>query len=215
MSRDRRRWLLAYALGETAGIGVAAAAFAALSGPLDGTSLGVRLGSWTVGVAAGVVEGGALGTFTWLVLRHRLPLLRARRWIGATAAVAASCWALGMLPSTLNSTAATESGAEQAGPPGWLLVVAIPVGGIVGGALIGAAQAWALRGVAGRRGRWVVRNAMAWSVGLAVIGAVAFGVPGQWPVAATAAAGVLAGATAGSVVGAITGAALPQPVDAP
>ena len=81
------RWTGANAAGELVGLGGVALAIALLAphlGDLPGplTSLGI--------VLLGLFEGVVVGAAQWWVLRRRLPALRARAWIAASAASSAA-----------------------------------------------------------------------------------------------------------------------------
>jgi hypothetical protein len=185
------RWTAACVGGEVIGIGAAAAAMTILSGPV-----------WTFAgaVAAGAVEGFALGGLQWLALRRKVAALPARRWIGATAALAVAGWAAGMLPSTL-------AGGDATGPTPavWLLALLTVAGGLGAGAAIGGVQAWALRRYAtGRRG-WVAVNAAGWALAFCWIFLLAALPTGGWPWWTVAAIGLAAGCLSGLSVGVVTG----------
>lgn len=209
------RWIAACIAGEAAGIGVAAGVFAGLDAAVGEPRTGLaRALVWLALVAAGAVEGSALGGLQWAVLRRQLPTLPARRWVGATVALAAFAWGIGMLPSTLAGPTSTT---ESAGPqlPGWLGVVLMVVGGLGAGAAIGAVQAWAARGYATGRTGWIVANAVGWALALTWIFTLA-GLPdADWPAWAIALDGITAGVLSGATVGLVTGAWLPrlQPLD--
>jgi hypothetical protein len=201
---ERLRWVLACLVGEAMGIAVAAGGFWASDVVYpEPRGAAARVAGWLVVVTAGAIEGAALGTATWWVLRDRIPALPAVRWIGAMIAVAAAGWAVGMLPSTVNTSAV-----DGAGPPWWLGLLVIAVGGAAGGAVVGAAQAWALRGFASGLGRWVVLNTVAWPLALLEIFAVAGLARPSLPVGAVLAIGGLAGIGSGLVVGLVTGLGL-------
>ncbi|MEQ1827875.1 MAG: hypothetical protein ABL921_18085 [Pirellula sp.] len=61
----------------------------------------------------------------WLVLRERLPRLRAAEWIGATVALAMTAIFFGASLPTAES-------------PGWLIAILGTTGGLLGGILLGA-----------------------------------------------------------------------------
>ena len=82
----------------------------------------------------------------------------------ATVLLAGAGWAGVSAPAALAGPAG--SGAE----PAQALVVASGAAlGLVMGALLGAAQAWALRGHVEHPGRWVTANAVAWVPAMAVV----------------------------------------------
>jgi hypothetical protein len=111
-------------------------------------------------VAAGAVEGAVLGWSQARVLKHRIPALSVRRWIGGTAAAASLAWFIGLLP-----------GAYPEVWQGWQLGARIVVGALAGTVLlcsIGFAQWLELRRHLPRSGSWVAGSAAAWCLGLAV-----------------------------------------------
>jgi hypothetical protein len=107
-----RRWVVANALGEALGLGLAAVPGIALLDP-DAPALPPLLTAGGM-VAGGCLEGHVVGTAQWLALRRALPRLTRRAWVAASVAGAALAWALGMLPSTLMA----GDGAGDGGPGG-------------------------------------------------------------------------------------------------
>ena len=89
-----RRWILRVGVAEAAGFAVAAAAGASLA--FVGAPASI---AYPVAIAAGAVEGLALGAGQYSAMQSRRPSRAV--WLGATAAGAALAWALGMLPSTI------------------------------------------------------------------------------------------------------------------
>jgi hypothetical protein len=193
------RWTAACVTGEVIGIGTAAAVVTTLDSPIW---------TWLGAIAAGAVEGFALGGLQWLALRRKLTALPARRWIGATVALAVTGWAAGMLPSTL---AGENTGGSAGGAPAaWLIALLAVAGGLGAGAAVGAVQAWAMRGYAtGRRG-WVAVNAVGWTLALCWIFLFAALPAADWPWWTVAGSGLLAGAASGITVGVVTGMWLPR-----
>jgi hypothetical protein len=199
-----RRWVVANALGEALGLGLAAGMGVALLGP-GAPTLPPLLTAGAM-VAVGCLEGYVVGTAQSLALRPALPGLTRRAWVAATVAGAALAWALGMLPSTL----ATGDGG---GGPGALaetsdlvmygLAAAM---GVVLGPLLGWAQWLVLRRHARGAGRWVWANAAAWAVGMPIVFAGAGQAPPAGPLAVPFVLAVLA--AAGGAVGAVHGAVL-------
>jgi hypothetical protein len=193
------RWTAACVAGELIGIGTAAAVLTNLSSPIW---------AWLGAIGAGTVEGFALGGLQWLALRRKLAALPARRWVGATVALAVTGWAAGMLPSTLAGE--DTGGSAGTAPAAWLLALLAVAGGLAGGAAVGAVQAWAMRGYAtGRRG-WVAVNAAGWALALCWIFLFAALPAADWPWWTIAGSGLLAGAASGITVGVVTGMWLPR-----
>lgn len=203
------RWIMANGLAEFVGL-TATMALAAGSFTLnDRVSLPVGL-LMALGVAAlgAAVEGIAVGGAQWWAVRQVLPDLPARDWIVATAIGAFVAWSLGMLPSTLLSSAgaATSSAAAPAAEPplGLQLLLAAGMGAVLG-PFLGVPQWRVLRRVVPRSGRWVLANVVAWAAGMPMI-FLATSLIGAddpaWRIAAIVAAGCL---MAGLVVGAVHG----------
>ena len=213
-----RQWVVACSAGELLGFGAAALwAFAAfrLSG-MDPVSPGARVGVLALMVLAGVMEGAVLGALQWSALRRGFRRLRARSWIGATVAVAALGWFLGMLPSTLMPPApvAPEPAWE---PPLVVVLAAAAVFGAIAGAAFGLAQWLVLRRHAYDARRWIFANALGWATGLpwsflaGTLGDLSESVP------RAVVLGALAGTLMGASVALVTGHALSriQPLEAP
>lgn len=199
-----RRWTglcaAAEAIGMTAAAAAATAAAALTDGPRTGTQVG---GAVALVLGAGLVEGVALGGLQAYGLRRPLPGLPVGRWVAATVLVAGLGWAAGAVPSVL-------SPAGGAAGPGLLVVVpgALAVG-IALGAVLGAAQATALRGLVRFPWRWVTANAMAWGPAMVLLFLGATAPAETWSPLAVAATGTLTGAGAGTALGLLTGAWLP------
>ncbi|MFZ0325325.1 MAG: hypothetical protein WAN48_14495 [Actinomycetes bacterium] len=169
--------------------------------------------TWVATTGGGVVEGLAIALFTYPLLQGWLPQLRRQRWVGATVGVTLLGWALGSAPSTIVAGALGGLGAgpEQSGsaaPAEPSLTVILPagaVGGLLLGAVFGAAQGWALRPHLAHPWRWIPVNAVGWALALAVImlGATSApaGLPWPWLLCWGAVTGVLAGLTIGTVTG--------------
>lgn len=198
------RWSFACAAGELLGIAAAAGAAALLATrmgePATPAEKALALG---VMVAAGVLEGTLVGAFQWRVLRRRFPAVPARGWIGATAAVAAAGWSLGMLPSLLQPAPAADAPAPEL-PLATVGVLALGLG-LLAGAMFGAGQWTVLRRHARHAGRWIAANALGWGVGITWIYLAAAVVEPGTPTAAVALTGALSGVAAGLTLGLVTG----------
>jgi len=190
-----RRWVLACAAAEA--VGMAAAAGAARASESTGPVTGLGLV-----VAGGLVEGSALGLLQANAIHDLVG--RRRPWVLVTVLVAGLGWAAGSAPATL-------SGAETDGaPPPLGLVLLGAVGlGLVMGAVLGAAQAAALRGRVRHPWRWAPANACAWAVAMPVIFVGASTAGATWPWPLVVGYGALTGALAGTALGVVTGAWLP------
>lgn len=193
-------WVLATALGEFVGFAVPAAVGAVAAWALEGkagtfaniTMLGIM-------VSAGLAEGAVLGFAQGTVLRRYIPNMARREWVVATALAAGLAWTIGMIPSTLRDLTAIN--------PAILVFGGILLGAIFV-ASIGFAQWLILRRYIQKAGWWVLANALAWPLGVAVpFGGIAM-VPDGAPAVAYIVVGVVSGLMMGVVVGAITGMAL-------
>ena len=163
-------WLRAVTLGELLGFtSTALVAFIGLSVGGHPNTVVARIVALIVMTMAGVLEGAALGFFQWRALRRWLPDLSPRRFVGATIAVAAGGWFLGMsvplLGTIFADTSAHAGGAT--GGPGPAAVAMFAVGfGAVAGALFGIAQGVALKPHVRGVGVWIAGNAAGWATGL-------------------------------------------------
>jgi hypothetical protein len=150
-------------------------------------------------VAGGLVEGLALGGAQAGQLARWHPALRRGRYVAATVLVAGLGWALASAPSAL----AGDDGGS--GPPMLLMALGGAGIGLAMGPLLGAAQAWALRGAVEHPWRWVGANTAAWPLAMAVI-FVGAGTPAaDWPLAWLLLDGAATGALAGAVLGLVSG----------
>ena len=183
------RWVVAFVAGEIVGFGLAMT-LGFTTAPVIDQLPGVAAFVVTIAVAAlaGVIEGGVVGWAQWSVARHLLPAVREWDWIRATAAGGAVAWAIGM---TLGTSLSFKH------EPPWLVVtLAAAALGVLVGAIFGVAQWTVLRHHVAGAGRWIVANAAAWAVGIAV----AFGGIGAVPNDAPLVAFILAGMATGAVM---------------
>jgi hypothetical protein len=150
-------------------------------------------------ILAGIGEATILGTAQWRVLRHALPALSRRAWVGAIAAGAGVAWALGLLPSTLDALVSLP----------WAFLLAAWVG-LAPPLLctIGVAQWLVLRRHLRDAGRWIVANVLGWLLGLPVTFIGPALVPDGSPPAVWAAVFLGCGLLMGAIVGAVTGRTL-------
>jgi hypothetical protein len=194
-------WVLACAVAETVGMAASAGAARAAS------STGVVTGFLFI-LAGGLVEGTGLGLLQATVLRDRLGGRRTP-WLLVTVLVAGVGWAAGSAPAAL-------SGDDSGSPPplGSVLLGAAAMG-LVMGAVLGAAQAGALRGHARHPWRWCAANACGWAVAMPVVFLGATTAGAGWPWLLVVGYGALTGAVAGTALGAVTGAWLPSLDGAP
>jgi hypothetical protein len=187
----RRRWTLAFVLGELVGFVPPAATGAALGAAGASDALLV-----TALVLAGLLEGAAIGTAQAYVLRRVLPALPPLRWVLATALGAALAWLAGMGGVAL---------VQAAGPVAWWVVAP---GMVVGLLAMGTLQWWVLRRHVPHSGRWVPVTSGAWLLGVMIPVAALSLTPNAWPPAAFAVVGVVAAVAMGATVGLLTGGTL-------
>ncbi|WP_431925887.1 hypothetical protein [Amycolatopsis tucumanensis] len=185
-------WFWIVTLAEFAGFAVPAGVGALTAGSAPAVAVPALL-------AAGAVEGAALGCGQALVLRHALPALRTRRWIAATSAGAVLAYLAGTIPAAaeVDRWSPVEAGA------------AAVVLGLVLLASLGTAQWPLLRRHLSRAWRWILVTAVAWLAGLGVFLAVTMPLwhEGQ-ALAATVLIGVGGGLLMAATTSAVTGFAL-------
>jgi hypothetical protein len=159
------RWITVTVLGEAIGFGGAMALGRGVIALVGEPDVGPMAEILILGLSAvaGLVEGACLGLAQWLVLRRVFPRLPLRHWVLATALGAALAWVIGM---------SAGSHTPNQPPPAPVLAAIVVAGGLVVGALLGAAQALALRrhiagvpGVSGV-GPWILASAVGWMIGL-------------------------------------------------
>lgn len=195
----RRRWTVAFVVGELVGFvapAVTGAALAAADAPDVALVVGLTV--------AGVVEGLCLGVAQAHVLARDVPGVERGQWIRGTAAGAGLAWFVGMGGGAL-------MGSEIA-PPGVLLMLLVPAW-TMGLLAMGALQWLVLRRVVPRSGRWVWVSAGAWLVGVMIPVAALSAAPNSWPPAVHAVIGVGAAVVMGCTVGLITGATMQRLVE--
>ncbi|MGV9665243.1 hypothetical protein [Nocardia niigatensis] len=192
----RRRWFTRVTTGEFLGF-LAPAIGGALTAHASAAVL------VTVMLAAGAVEGMALGYFQAGVLRTVLSRLRIRDWMTVTAAGAVVAWSVGVLPMI--------AGERFGGWPAWAQIPVAVAGALIVVFSLGVAQWTVLRRFTDRAALWILANAVAWIGGLIAFMLVAppLWQPGQPPIL-VAAIGVLAGAVMAAVMAWVTGAFLPR-----
>ena len=193
-----RRWVVAFAVGELVGFGLLPAMLGALAfeltGGMNATPRALLL--YLVAIVTGFGEGAVLALFQLRVLRGVFPDLDARGFVVATGTAASVAWAAGMLVPTLDDVVGLST-PIQIGLWVAAAVVILPS--------IGIAQAWALRGVVERPGRWIVGNVLGWLLGLPWTFVLPALVPDGAPIGAFVAAMIVGGAVMGATAGAVTG----------
>ncbi len=192
-----RGWVLAATVGELVGFGLATLAGMVVGSASEGITGPAGVLAWVGAVVlVGAVEGTALGSAQWWVLRRYLPQMTWRRWVGATAASGILAWGLGMgLGQNLDLNAIPLPFLAVGG---FVMVVTL-------GAILGLGQAWALHPTTPHAAWWVPANALAWTVGLAIAFAGTALIP-DWtnlPVVALlgGATGLLMGASTAAITG--------------
>lgn len=205
-----RRWVVANALGELAGLGtVAAVGFFVFQRAGEPTDITQALAFAAVFVFLGALEGLIIGLAQRQVLRTLLPSVRG--WVLATVVGAMVAWAVGMVPSTVASLMQHGATATAAPfePPLFLILLLAAGLGAVAGPLLAAFQWLSLRKVLpGKAWLWLPANAVAWALGMPAIflGAQANQLTSSTPVIAFLVA--LSILSAGAVVGAVHGRVL-------
>ncbi|MDX2010768.1 MAG: NAD(P)-binding oxidoreductase [Myxococcaceae bacterium] len=159
-------WLLRCGLAEFLGITLAAVAAVGLNwlvGEPDTT-----MERWLVYASfllTGAAEGAFIGLGQGTLLKRLVPSLPLGTFVGATMLPAVLAWAVGMAPSTFFVEPST-TGAPMEEPSTWVVLLVSAAGGAVGGALIGAAQALALRRSVESVKGWVLATVLGWALAL-------------------------------------------------
>jgi hypothetical protein len=173
-SRLYSRWIAANGLAEAAGLGttmiLGRAMAPALGREADVTA--ILLAAAAAVILGILLEGVVVGGAQAWVLRGALPDLSAAGWIRATMIGAGLAWLLGMVPSTM--AALMVSPPPSGAVPGGDFSSAAQYGlavllGAVTGPVLGLAQWLVLRPHVPRASRWILANAVAWALGMAVI----------------------------------------------
>jgi hypothetical protein len=164
-----QRWVAANALGELVGLG-AVAAIGLLARPLimESEGMGEHLIFAFIMVLAGGIEGVAVGYAQWRALRHELPTVHRREWVGATVVGALIAWGLGMMPSVLMGGTGPDGTPPATIEPEVRLMLATAMGAALG-AVLAFPQIRVLRSHLERSWLWAVANAVAWAVAMPII----------------------------------------------
>jgi hypothetical protein len=176
----RRGWTLAMA----AAIGVA--------GLVNGGLLGFLLFLPTGRLMAGTVEGGLIATAAYLVLRHHSIPVDVRRLLLATIIADVVRWHIPL-------------GNYPVQPPTFGAAL---VKGVLDGAVLGAAQAWALRLGGVTRSAWVLASVAGWAVALQWFSVATKLFSPQTMMTAPLIPSVVIGTVSGLLVGAVTALAV-------
>jgi hypothetical protein len=194
-----RSWVEACVLAEAVGMTAAAGAARSATALTDHDIPRAALLGLLLIVLGGVVEGTALGWLQARALARLLGPTGRRRWLLATVLVAGIGWAAASAPAAL----AGDDGGGQ--PPLLLVLVGAAVLGTVMGAVLGSAQAWALRHQVRHPWRWVFGSAAGWTAAMPVIFVGATGVDAAWAWWLVLPAGAVTGAVAGALLGLVSG----------
>jgi hypothetical protein len=196
------RWVLANLAGEGIGFGLTMLIGIQAAGTLASLASAALFAAMLAMVLlVGILEGAAVGSAQWLVLRRILPGLPLRAWAAATMVGAIVAWGVGM---ALGSLAGDRLEAATEGFP---LLPALMIG-MVAGSILSCSQWVVLRPRVARAGWWVPAHAAAWAVGMAVAFA---GLRGMTEELSPVAIAVVAAGTAlavGFIVAATTGVVL-------
>ncbi|HEX6311358.1 MAG TPA: hypothetical protein VF152_06995 [Acidimicrobiia bacterium] len=194
LGRLRRRWTLAFLVGELVGFVPPAVTGASLA------AAGVSDAALVVGLTvAGLLEGAALGAAQAWVLARSAPAVDRRAWVLATTAAAGFAWFVGMSGGALAGSAVA--------PPAVLAAVLAPAW-VAALLSMGYAQWLVLRRTVPASGRWVWVTAGAWLLGVMIPVVALSAAPDGWPGWIHAVVGVLAAVAMGLTVGALTGRTL-------
>ena len=192
----RRRWTLAFVIGELVGFippAVTGATLASLGAPDVVLVVGLSL--------AGILEGATIGVAQARVLARYAPDIDGRDWVVATAAAGGFAWFVGMGGGALMSA--------DAAPPALIAVVLVPAWGAALVAM-GYAQWRVLQRTIPISGRWIRVTAGAWLLGVTIPVVALSSAPNDWPGWVHACIGVLAAIAMGLTVGVLTGRTLEQ-----
>jgi len=200
------RWVAACTAGEFVGIGTATGtALAANTWIGEPGSTPTRLAMLATFAVVGAIEGAALAFLQWLVLRSRLPRLRAGEWIAPTVAIAVAGWVVGMTPSLLIGPPEPPSSVAPSEPSLLAVLLLAALAGAAAGLCFGVAQWFVLRRHAERARQWIWIHVPAWALAMAAIFLGATLPTTEWPVWAIGVSGVGGGVFGGLLLGAVTG----------
>jgi len=207
-SSDRRlwfRWILANALGEIVGLGLAALVgfWFVLNYDKDQTAATILMTAFLM-ILAGTFEGVVVGLAQSFVLRSAIEDLKTKVWITATAIGAFLAWTLGGIPSvamSLNAQATAVQAEEMSDAAIYGLAVIM---GLALGFTLGVPQWLVLRSYVERAGWWTLANALAWAFGMPIVFIAASNAPPSNPLLLVLWIGFVIG-LAGAIVGAIHG----------
>lgn len=166
------RWVLANGWAEAVGLGSTFMLGTQLSqGESDITEPAGVIILAVVAILLGIVlEGIIVGFAQGRVLHRRVPDIRLKTWILATAAGAGLAWMIGMIPSTLMSLSRSADAPPSVEEPGAVIQYLLAVGlGFVAGPILGCVQWVVLRRHIAKSSSWLWANGIAWAAGMPVI----------------------------------------------
>lgn len=198
------RWTAVCGLGEFLGIGVAAGiGFSVVMALGEPDTLAEKLFVILTAVVSGIIGGLVTGWLQWWVLREKFAAVKAKDWLFYTALGAAIGWILGMTPPTFLMG---RGGSAPSPEFSSALIALLAAGaGVVLGTLFGFFQWLELRKHTLQASRWILANAIAWTIGLAIIYLGASLPTAETALATVILIGTVSGLLAGLSVGAITG----------
>ncbi|NJO72621.1 MAG: hypothetical protein HC833_01890 [Leptolyngbyaceae cyanobacterium RM1_406_9] len=192
-------WVAVMAIAELIGLGIVVIAATLIH------SLGTE-SSVTVLHLVGLLEGIILGVAQWLVL-HRY-IKRINAWVIVTAIAVMIVWLIGIKISALMVFSITLDTTLTPAMQAKALLKGVALLGAWVGGVLGFAQWFVLKSHIHRAAMWIVANALAWALGLAVAFTMVNRIHSARFNLETALAGIATGLTTGAVVGAITGITL-------
>jgi hypothetical protein len=194
-----RTWVVACAVAEAVGMTAATGAARSATALADHGTAHAAVWGLTIVILGGLVEGTALGLLQARALARVLGRAGRRRWLRITVLVAGLGWAVASAPAIL---AADDSGAQ---PPLLLVLLGAAGLGAAMGAVLGAAQAWALRHRVSHPWRWATGSTTGWMAAMPVIFLGATSVGSTWPWWVVVPVGAVTGLVAGAALGVVSG----------
>lgn len=205
MSSLWAKWTINCALGELIGIGCAGLlAYSANTLLGEPDSLVEKLIILLIMLIAGLIEGTVLSFFQWRILVRKIPTLNRSIWFKYTASVAVLGWFLGMLPPLfLNHSSEVTNESQE--PSRLVILMLSTLLGLFLGALFGLFQWFVLKKHISKAYKWIIANALGWSLAMSVIFFFASIPDEQDSLIFIITMGTIAGLLAGLIVGMVTG----------
>lgn len=196
------RWSVATFVGEIVGFGLVGLIAFYVASNLGESNEGL---AFALIVAAGALEGVALGTAQGYVLQRAIPRMDASRFVLATALAAVLAWLVGMAFGALASDGRVSTAIMPWAAFGLLVLL---------GGIMGAFQWNVLRHHLPRAWRWIPASAIAWSIGLLPVFGLVSLIDTATPTWLVAVIVTTGGLLMGACVGVVTGWALVRLVSA-